>query len=138
MTGATVIANLWYESPITDYCTKLLNTSCYRAISRDETRYPDPEAFIPERYLDSEGMLNDDDPAEFAFGFGRRACPGKLLPSETEPFTRRMFFPGRHTGDAAVWIAVATLLATLDFNVPKDLNGKDIEFEPQFTGGVTQ
>lgn len=49
-----------------------------------------------------------------------------------------IFSSGRHTGDAAVWIAVATLLATLDFNVPKDLSGKDIDFEPQFTGGVTQ
>lgn len=52
----------------------------YRAMSRDESRYPDPEAFIPERFFDSKGMLNDDDPAEFVFGFGRRKCPGKPQP----------------------------------------------------------
>lgn len=46
-------------------------------MTRDETRYPNPEAFIPERFLDSERMLIKDDPAEFVFGFGRRICPGK-------------------------------------------------------------
>ena len=45
-------------------------------MSRDETRYPNPEMFIPERFLDAEGMLNDDMP-DFVFGFGRRICPGK-------------------------------------------------------------
>lgn len=45
-------------------------------MSRDETRYPNAEQFIPERFLDAEGMLTDDTP-DFAFGFGRRVCPGK-------------------------------------------------------------
>ena len=49
---------------------------CRRAMSRDETRYPDPENFIPERFLTSEGMLIGDDPTDFIFGFGRRRCPG--------------------------------------------------------------
>ena len=45
-------------------------------MSRDETRYPNAEQFLPERFLDAEGMLTDDTP-DFAFGFGRRVCPGK-------------------------------------------------------------
>ncbi|KAI9570433.1 cytochrome P450 [Boletus coccyginus] len=97
--GATIVPNLW-------------------AMSRDETRYPNPEVFMPERFLDSEGMLNGDNPDEFAFGFGRRICPG------------------RHTGDASVWSGVATMLATLDFNAAKDANGNDIEFEATFTSGI--
>jgi len=47
-----------------------------RAMSRDETRYPNAEQFTPERFLDAEGMLTDDTP-DFVFGFGRRICPGK-------------------------------------------------------------
>ncbi|KAF8555763.1 hypothetical protein OG21DRAFT_1483586 [Imleria badia] len=41
------------------------------AMSRDGARYPDPDKFNPERFLNAEGMLTDDDPAEFVFGFGR-------------------------------------------------------------------
>lgn len=42
-----------------------------RAISRDESRYIDPEAFNPERFFDDDGNLNDDD-SNYVFGFGRR------------------------------------------------------------------
>ncbi|KAF8557325.1 cytochrome P450 [Imleria badia] len=97
--GATIIPNHW-------------------AMSRDETRYPDPEVFMPERFLDSEGMLNEDNPADFVFGFGRRICPG------------------RHTADASVWSGIVTMLATLNFNAAKDANGNDIEFEATFTTGI--
>ena len=45
-------------------------------MSRDEGRFPNAEAFVPERFLDEDGMLNDNDPADFVFGFGRRICPG--------------------------------------------------------------
>ena len=45
-------------------------------MSRDEGRFPNAEAFIPERFLNEDGMLNDNDPADFVFGFGRRICPG--------------------------------------------------------------
>lgn len=53
-----------------------------RAMSRDEARYPDAEKFVPERFLDAEGRLTDDDPGEFIFGFGRRRCAGKPLHCE--------------------------------------------------------
>lgn len=51
-----------------------------RAMSYDEDRYSNPEAFIPERFLDAQGQLIEDDPAEIIFGFGRRVCPGKPQP----------------------------------------------------------
>ncbi|TFK38918.1 cytochrome P450 [Crucibulum laeve] len=47
------------------------------AISREQGKKYDPDAFIPERYLDLEEPALD--PATFAFGFGRRICPGKYL-----------------------------------------------------------
>ncbi|KAH7318825.1 cytochrome P450 [Rhizoctonia solani] len=40
------------------------------AISRDESIYPDPECFNPDRFLDSKV------PSSPAFGYGRRICPG--------------------------------------------------------------
>ncbi|KAF8555769.1 cytochrome P450 [Imleria badia] len=98
--GAMVMANVW-------------------AMSRDEVRYPNGDKFVPERFLNSEGMLTDDDPGEFVFGFGRRICPG------------------RYAADASLWSAIATMLATLDFNLAKVADGNDITFKATFTNGGT-
>ncbi|KAG2126244.1 cytochrome P450 [Suillus bovinus] len=99
--GTTVMCNIW-------------------AISRDEKRYPNASHFIPERFLDVNGALTDDDPAGYVFGLGRRACPG------------------RYAGDASVWSAIATMLATVDFSFAKDDNGKVIDFTPQFNPGLVR
>lgn len=58
---------------LTMYCT------C-RAYSHDPARYPDPGAFKPERFL-REGKIDPDvtDPADFAFGYGRRCVLTVLL-----------------------------------------------------------
>ncbi|KIK95905.1 hypothetical protein PAXRUDRAFT_826534 [Paxillus rubicundulus Ve08.2h10] len=98
--GATIVANIW-------------------AMTRDEARYPDAEQFVPERFLTAEGTLTNDNPAEYAFGFGRRICPG------------------RHTADASLWSAIVTMLATLEFTLAKDAEGKDITFEPKYANGIT-
>ncbi|KAG2368711.1 cytochrome P450 [Suillus spraguei] len=98
--GATVIFNTW-------------------AISRDEKRYPEASSFMPERFLDVNNALTDDDPASYVFGFGRRGCPG------------------RHAADASLWSAIVTMLATVNFSPAKDDQGRVIEFSPQFTTGLT-
>ncbi|KAJ3540330.1 hypothetical protein NM208_g5116 [Fusarium decemcellulare] len=56
------------------------------AIQRDPTRYPDPDAFDPARYLNSPltaaEYMNSQDPYDrdhFSYGAGRRACPGVHL-----------------------------------------------------------
>ncbi|EMD41380.1 hypothetical protein CERSUDRAFT_109980 [Gelatoporia subvermispora B] len=50
------------------------------AILHDPERYPDPEAFFPERFI-KDGQLNPDvtDPSVVAFGGGRRICPGRFF-----------------------------------------------------------
>ena len=42
-----------------------------RAMTRDPEKYVNPEDFNPDRFLDENGKLNDDD-VGFTFGFGRR------------------------------------------------------------------
>lgn len=41
-------------------------------MTRDEIRYPEPEIFRPERFIDDDGNLTDDDFVA-TFGFGRRS-----------------------------------------------------------------
>ncbi|TBU27012.1 CyP450 monooxygenase [Dichomitus squalens] len=48
------------------------------AMAQDPVAYPNPERFMPERFL-KNGQLDPDvrDPFKFQFGFGRRMCPGR-------------------------------------------------------------
>jgi len=88
-------------------------------MSRDPRRYPDPEAFQPERFLTKYGTLNDDD-VRFTFGWGRRICPG------------------RYSAFAVTWIAAASLLTAYTFEKAKDENGVEIDPVPMWTTGLTR
>ncbi|KAL5529811.1 hypothetical protein ACEPAG_5798 [Sanghuangporus baumii] len=59
----------------------------------------DPRDFIPERFLDPEEVVAD--PATWAFGFGRRICPGRYL------------------AENSVFIIVSSLLATFSISSPE-------------------
>lgn len=72
-----------------------------RKVSQDATHYTDPETFRPERFLGNSPEL---DPHSWAFGFGRRRCPGIEM------------------ADASVFIAVAMILAV--FNVGPIMDSK--------------
>ncbi|KAF8628642.1 hypothetical protein AX15_003774 [Amanita polypyramis BW_CC] len=98
--GSILMANIW-------------------AITRDEAVYPDPESFKPERFLNSDGSLNDDN-MQYAFGFGRRICPG------------------RPVADTLLWLVIATVLSTFNISKAKDENGVEVEIDLNaFTSATT-
>ncbi|KAI0764606.1 O-methylsterigmatocystin oxidoreductase [Trametes elegans] len=80
-----------------------------RAMPRDPTIYPEPDKFMPERFIDVEGRatLAGFDSQKFQFGFGR-GC------------VRRSFLicPGRHFAPDALFITVASLLHVFDIERP--------------------
>ncbi|KAJ7445000.1 cytochrome P450 [Mycena galericulata] len=88
------------------------------AILHDETMYPDPYAFKPERFL-LNGKPNPAvrDP-QAAFGFGRRICPG------------------RHMAASSIWIAVVSILAVFDINKAIGEDGQAIEPSYEYQHGV--
>jgi len=45
--------------------------------------------------------------------------------------------PGMHLGSASVWMAIATMLAALEFSKAKDSNGNEITPDPKWTTGIT-
>jgi hypothetical protein len=42
-----------------------------RAMTRNEEKYPSPDEFKPERFLNEDGSLTDDE-MHLGFGWGRR------------------------------------------------------------------
>ncbi|KAJ7169194.1 cytochrome P450 [Mycena crocata] len=87
------------------------------AILHDESVYPDPYAFKPERFL-KDGKLDPElAMGETAFGYGRRICPG------------------RHTALHSLWITVACFLATFDIKKARDEHGREIEPSYEYDSG---
>ncbi|KAF7789957.1 hypothetical protein EIP86_000905 [Pleurotus ostreatoroseus] len=99
--GLLVIGNIW-------------------AISRDEERYPDPERFNPDRFMTPEGTLDPKVPNsdDFAFGFGRRTCPG------------------RHLALNSIWLSLASILTVFNLELPRDKNGEEIRPSGEYTPGL--
>ena len=91
-----------------------LDSAFCRGILHDPVRYPEPDAFKPERFIDPNGSLIDDPVVTTVFGLGKRVCPGK------------------HLADCTLFLVVASLLSV--FNIKK---GKGTDGGPDmypFTG----
>ena len=96
----------------------------------DETQYPSPSEFNPDRFLpkvtksekvEVSSIPGTEDPTRVVFGFGRRTCPGE------------------HMADAMLWTVITYILAVFDINPPLDpITGKPDIPEVKFTGGTTR
>jgi cytochrome P450 len=92
--GTIVLSNIW-------------------AMTHDESVYSEPFAFKPERFLDENGELNDDDRV-LAYGFGRRVCVGK------------------HVASATLWLTFTSILATFNIGKARDNSGKEIPISDEY------
>jgi cytochrome P450 len=88
-----------------------------RAMAHDESRYPDPHTFMPERFLNDDGSLKPNDIEHIVFGFGRRICVG------------------RHFADTSMWSLIAKVLAVFKILRSLDENGVEVPVELRFAGG---
>ncbi|KAG1771066.1 cytochrome P450 [Suillus placidus] len=88
------------------------------ALSRDEDVFPDASRFDPSRHLTVDGKLKDPFVNHFAFGHGRRICPGRWF------------------AENSLWTAAAAILAVLRIDHAKDSNGDRIEVKPEFSTGM--
>ncbi|TBU30647.1 cytochrome P450 [Dichomitus squalens] len=90
------------------------------ACLHDEKLYPDPEKFFPERFeleKDPERLrLMDTD--NYAFGFGRRRCPGM------------------HFADQSLFLTFSSIMACFDIAPITDSSGEPILPDVEFNGGV--
>jgi cytochrome P450 len=94
------------------------------ALLHDPDMYPNPDQFMPERYLErsSSGAWSTRpdvrNPRDFCFGFGRRICPGI------------------HIAEQSLFAMVATVLHTLSVGRSKDVNGNEIVPQPDAGSGM--
>ncbi|KAH9966199.1 cytochrome P450 [Lactifluus volemus] len=89
------------------------------AILHDPEVYADPETFKPERFLTDDGKKVIEDPLlMYAFGYGRRICPGRDLV------------------DSTIWILIASVLAAFDVHKKIDGHGKEIPVEGVYNHGL--
>lgn len=67
-----------------------------------------------------EGTLdpNMHNPEEFGFGFGRRICPGRYLALNS------------------VWLALASIVAVFDVELPVDEFGRKVKPSGEYTPGL--
>ncbi|KAK0498930.1 cytochrome P450 [Armillaria luteobubalina] len=81
----------------------------------DENDFPEPDEFKPGRFTDGHKLFKDvPDPRNFAFGYGRRICPG------------------RHFAESNLWMNIATLLSVYDIRYPVGVNGLEQKQDPKF------
>lgn len=106
-------------------------------MTRDPTLFPNPEAFIPERYLEDvdEATARLRDPRNYIFGFGRRCAIIGFIVLASEltllcPYCRRC--TGIHLVESYLWLTIACMLATFDFAKATDAKGNVIEPQPQY------
>ncbi|KAJ1307049.1 hypothetical protein OPQ81_008028 [Rhizoctonia solani] len=92
----TVVANVW-------------------KIMHNPEVYPDPERFVPERF-----MVGNPPPfpENYAFGFGRRICPGI------------------HVAQQSMWLSISNILANFMIIKAKDENGVEIVPEENYTNDI--
>lgn len=96
--GSTIFANSW-------------------AVMHDPSLYPDPFEVRPERYLSPNPAINPD-PRTFAFGYGRRACPGKMLAEDS------------------LFIIVVRVLSTMTIERAQGADGLPVNRPAEYTSGA--
>ncbi|CUA75218.1 O-methylsterigmatocystin oxidoreductase [Rhizoctonia solani] len=77
--------------------------------------YPDPERFVPERFM---GATAPPFPENYAFGFGRR------------------IWPGMHVAQQSMWLSISNILANFTITKAKDQNGVEIVPEENYTNDI--
>ncbi|KFK27778.1 hypothetical protein AALP_AA8G427600, partial [Arabis alpina] len=84
------------------------------AIHRSPNVWKDPEAFVPERFMDNETDYKGLNFELLPFGSGRRVCPGMGM------------------GMALVHLALINLLYRFDWKLPEGIEVEDVDLEEAY------
>lgn len=104
--------------------TSIANRLLWQGIHRQPDLYPDPETFLPERWIEEayptyqEPLSTCPNLSNFsAFGFGRRICPGL------------------HIAENSLYLLTSRIAWAFDIKAKPNIMYKDDDYLPR---GVTQ
>jgi hypothetical protein len=109
----------------------------------DAELYPDPFTFAPDRFMPTKDSnvkgssafdKRQPEPRIFAFGFGRRTCPGKFAIFSTCLISLSTTSPGVHFAETSMMLIMAGVLFKFDISLPRGKARPEI----QFTTGITR
>ena len=89
-------------------------------ILHDERLYPEPFAFKPDRYmvpLSDPQAEKEHDPFTYAFGYGRRICPGLYL------------------AEASMFLSMVMTLSAYNVRKKRDAGGNVVELKLDYKTG---
>lgn len=115
--GSLVFGNIWYDL-LQLVIFFAIHRSTRRQIAHDPKYYHNPMSFEPERFLASDTHTPEMDPCRFAFGWGRRKCPGVEL------------------ADSSLFVTIAMTLAVFKLGPPNDDTGKEMHPRDEFISGT--
>jgi hypothetical protein len=99
-------------------------------MGHDERIHPSADTFQPERYLTETKPTSQlpTEPLKYVFGFGRRwaAAHINLLGIANAISLIFRVCPGMHYADDALFIQIASILATFDISKTLDADGREI------------
>ena len=118
-------------------------------MSRDESIYPDPEAFSPERFIKDGGINSEvQDPERFMSGHGRRYVWSALSPivtalSSPVAATDTCVFrapccvcPGKNFAVRMLFTTITCIIATFNIKKVVDEHGNEATPNPEFNPGI--
>lgn len=108
-------------------------------MTRDESVYPDPDSFRPERWLNKDGQLDQSASIldSVVFGFGRRYAETHLNEWRLIEVLRYRVCPGRHLAMDTLFAAAASILATFRLDPLIDASGQPIPVREEYSSGLT-
>ena len=112
-----ILGNAWYVFCPRRQKSDRANVEVGRAILHDDRLFPDPFTFKPERFIGPNVDPRVPTAVDYAFGFGRRVCPGRWM------------------AHSFIFIVVASVLAA--FRIEKAVrDGRIVEPTGAFTPGI--